>query len=481
MPIRLKPPSVGAPYAAVPALQLPSEAQVLRRREAFINELSAFVSLAGLVVLLLNTNAMLFEFVSWQHFIPTARNPSTVQHMQDFRAELEGQCDIPHLAIASFEVRIKTDGVEHTHSAMPLAFETTAFNPSLLLIWVLAWSAGFQSYRSTMLYRALDLRATSRPPGRLERLSLSVWLAVAAHVLLWVRVFSLKTLAMHNGSKIVFLFVTSVVAFWPVLSGAQYRADRPDYGRWLEYSLTAPLQIVIVACAVWIRDRATLYALFSAQATLMVCGALIEECVQRIYRCNEKTSHYTEVIESHPETSMFDSGSDSEDESSNRLLTAHIASKQRRRSTAVYTTLSVLSLAWSSFVVIWYIVITQFQRQSKHAGACDACARHTAATCPTTGSADVCELAAGTCQGRNDIPAAVRWIVATQCLLFGLFGLVQSLQIYRMRGVSTREQARSAWLGVSYYYAILSVTAKSVLEIGFLVMLSQMPGSVRTA
>jgi hypothetical protein len=178
---------------------------------------------------------------------------------------------------------------------------------------------------------------------------------------------------------------------------------------------------------------------------------------------------------------MFDSGSDSEDESSNKFLTAHIASKQRRHSTAVYTTLSVLSLAWSSFAVTWYLVITQFQRQSKHAGACDACARHTAATCPTTGSADVCELAAGTCQGRNDIPAAVRWIVATQCLLFGLFGLVQSLQIYRMRSVSTREQARSAWLRVSYYYAILSVTAKSVLEIGFLVMLSQMPGSVRTA
>jgi len=58
---------------------------------------------------------------------------------------------------------------------------------------------------------------------------------------------------------------------------------------------------------------------------------------------------------------------------------------------------------------------------------------------------------------------------------------VQSLQIYRLRSVQSSEQISTAWLRSSYYYVILSVTAKSVLEIGFLVMLSQMPGSVRRA
>ena len=193
-------------------------------------------------------------------------------------------------------------------------------------------------------------------------------------------------------------------------------------------------------------------------------------------------SRYESIIDSMESvTGMDDSRSDGEDDNNSKTMAQHVASKQRKRSRAVYTTLSVLSLAWSSFAIIWYVIITQFQRQNKHAGSCDACAAYTAATCPTSGSANICELAAGTCQGRNDIPAAVKWIVATQCLLFGLFGLVQSLQIYRMRSVSTREQARSAWHRVSYYYAILSVTAKSVLEIGFLVMLSQMPTSVRRA
>ena len=480
MPIRMKPFSVGTLAAPVPALRLPSEAQTLRRREAFINEFSAYVSLAGLIYILMDKEALFFEFLTWQHFMPTARNPSTVQYMQDFRTELQGSCDIPKLEIANFEVRAKTNGVENTYFAMPLAFEMTAFNPSLLLILVLAWSAGFQSYRSTMIYRSLDDTAPRRPLGRLEHLSLSVWMAVGAHVLLWVRVMSL--IALHNGTKIVFLLTASLVAFWPIYSRAPYRGDRPDFGRWLEYSLTSPLQIVIAACSVWICDRASLYALFSAQGTLMICGALIEESIQKIYRCNEKIVYEESIIGRNDDLTgmdLSDSGGDNEE--SVKTTTQTIKSKKRKRSQTLYVTLCVLSLAWSSFVLIWYVIITQFQRQNKHAGSCDACAAYTAATSPTGGSANICDLAGGSCRGRNDIPDAVRWIVATQCLLFGVFGLVQSLQIYRLRSVQSSEQISTAWLRSSYYYVILSVTAKSVLEIGFLVMLSQMPGSVRRA
>jgi len=452
----------------------------MQRREAFVNELSAWISLAGLTVLLMDKNAMVFEFITWQSFIPTARNPSTVGYMRDFRAELQESCDIPKLAIANFQVSIETNKVMSTYTAMPLAFEMTAFNPSFLLIWVLAWSAGFQSYRASVLYKALD-KPSGRQPGRFERLSFSVWLAVCAHVLLWWRVLSLEALQVSNGVKIVFLAVTTVTAFWPLLSGVRYKADRPDFGRWLEYSLTSPLQIVIVACSVWIRDRASLYALFAAQATLMICGTTIEDSVQKIYRCNEKITRHELFIDRTDPDSDSNTWSDGEDDNTLKTMADHIASKKSKRSQAVYVVLSVLSLAWSSFALIWYVIVTQFQRQNKHAGACDACAAFTAATCPTTGSANICEIAGGACQGRNEIPPAVKWIVATQCLLFGLFGLVQSLQIYGLRNVTSRELAAAAWHRVSYRYAILSVTAKSVLEIGFLVMLSQMPGSVRTA
>ena len=481
MPIRMKQPTVGAPYASVPALRLPSEAHVMQRREAFVNELSAWISLAGLTVLLMDKNAMVFEFITWQSFIPTARNPSTVGYMRDFRAELQESCDIPKLAIANFQVSIETNKVMSTYTAMPLAFEMTAFHPSFLLIWVHAWSAGFQSYRSSMLYKALDKPATGRQPGRFERLSLSVWLAVCAHVLLWWRILSLEALDVSNGVKIVFLAVTSVVAFWPLLSGARYKGDLPDIGRWLEYSLTLPLQIVIVACSVWIRDRASLYALFSAQVTLMMCGKTIEDNVQKIYRCNEKITRHELFIDRTDPNSDTTNWSDCEEDNNLKTMADHVTSKQRKRSQAVYVVLNVLVLAWSAFALIWYVIITQFQRQNKHAGACDACAAFTAAACPTSGSADICEITGGACQGRKDIPPAVKWIVTTQCLLFGLFGLIQSLQIYSLRNVTSRELATAAWHRVSYSYAILSVAAKSVLEIGFLVMLTQMPASVRRA
>jgi len=56
----------------------------LEKQTAYIDELSAVVSLVALVVLLADKSAMLFVFHTWNMFLPTSRNDSVVEHMKDF-------------------------------------------------------------------------------------------------------------------------------------------------------------------------------------------------------------------------------------------------------------------------------------------------------------------------------------------------------------------------------------------------------------
>jgi len=96
-------------------------------------------------------------------------------------------------------------------------------------------------------------------------------------------------------------------------------------------------------------------------------------------------------------------------------------------------------------------------------------------TCPLKSEQGVCEARQGLCQGQNDIPDVVLVILSTQCLLFGLFGVVQTLQLLLSGNVHGEQGSGEAWYTVALAYAVLSVTAKTTLEIGFLVMLTQMP------
>jgi len=96
-------------------------------------------------------------------------------------------------------------------------------------------------------------------------------------------------------------------------------------------------------------------------------------------------------------------------------------------------------------------------------------------SCPLTAHNDMCQVLDSKCAGRSVIPGAVFYIVYTQCFLFALFGVVLTLQLCIAPTVHGPEQAKEAWYFVSMIYAVLSVTAKTALEIGFLVMLTQMP------
>jgi len=122
MPIHLKVSGSGYTPITSPGAADP-EVRKLREREAFLNELSAWISVVALAVLLLDESALLFEFTTWQTFLPTARNETTVRRMQDFATGLENTCDVAKLDIAHVEFVTKINRKHYTYFAMPLAYE----------------------------------------------------------------------------------------------------------------------------------------------------------------------------------------------------------------------------------------------------------------------------------------------------------------------------------------------------------------------
>jgi len=101
--------------------------------------------------------------------------------------------------------------------------------------------------------------------------------------------------------------------------------------------------------------------------------------------------------------------------------------------------------------------------------------------CPVTAPNDICQVLDGKCAGRSRIPPAVTIIVGTQCILFGLFGVVLTFLFATAGCVHDIGKTEGAWYSVSMVYAVLSVTAKTTLEISFLVMLAQISESTNGA
>jgi len=108
--------------------------------------------------------------------------------------------------------------------------------------------------------------------------------------------------------------------------------------------MTAPVQVVIVALSVWARDRSTLYALGAAQAAMMLCGVVLEECIQTIYTTN-KTG------DAEADASVNDA-----------LLPGQGLNRTQVRRRAYRTAAATLIIAWVSYGLIWYVLGAQFMR-----------------------------------------------------------------------------------------------------------------------
>jgi len=500
--------------------------------EYYVNLTSAFFSIASLLVLLFSNRAFGFNFQTWVSFIPSVRHPHSVSLIEDFTQQFEDTCSIDNLTIATFEVIVPRDTYNISYVVMPMAYEIELVPAALLLTWVLAVSAAFQTYR------AKRMRYVWRVTNKLMIHALFFAPHAVVHFILMIRLITMNIDGLEDWEKAVFfisLFITcTTIHFWPV----EYRNNTPDFGRWLEYMLTAPIQIAIIAMSVWLRDRSTLIALGSAQACMLLCGVVLEQCIHNQYQSN------TDGAFKHTlgEVENYVPDPEARTRIVQELKARNKTDKDRNRHVATATVI----IAWITFFLIWFVIITQFWRQADTAGQCDKCASYPimcpivppfvpklesvqidtptpitvpvptivngvttlvdtivimniksfvvqnstepaptttpCSPCPTTGQGDFCRLGEESeCTGRNQIPSAVSFIVGSQCLAFAMFGVVLTAQLAFSPTIHGEEHVKSAWFSVAVAYSVLSVTAKTSLEIGFLVMLTQMPQSKELA
>tara|TARA_Y100000389_G_scaffold196605_1_gene229817 strand:+ start:13039 stop:14355 length:1317 start_codon:yes stop_codon:yes gene_type:complete len=201
----------------------------------------------------------------------------------------------------------------------------------------------------------------------------------------------------------------------------KYNPLRPDFWRWLEYALTAPFQILLIATSVFINNEATLWNLMGLQGALVLLGYLNEKRIDSFYK---------------------------------RAIKRDKAVSEK--STYKGYKLAILYVSCLAFfVLIWVTIMIRFYRQDDNLNKCD--------------------------YAGASIPGAVYFLVWSQMVLFASFGVVQGLQIWTMRGDlqdfrAETEKSNIAkiraerWATAALRYSFLSVTAKTVLEVGFIMV-----------
>jgi hypothetical protein len=201
-------------------------------------------------------------------------------------------------------------------------------------------------------------------------------------------------------------------------------AKGPDFSRWLEYFFTSPLQILIVSSSFGFATADALIGQAGMQAALVLLGYDIEQQVKKIYKRREqKKSKAQNYVGKH--------------ERFQHLLTRYGIADLRLW---VY-----LFFAWALHIAIWGIpTLTGFGIGGKYYQL---------------------KQQLETCVKIMEIPDAVTVIYWLQFVLFTLFGLVGTAHVFIAKTEDILQPTRD-WKRISGLYTILSVTAKTALEIG---------------
>lgn len=258
-------------------------------------------------------------------------------------------------------------------------------------------------------------------------------------------------------------------------SFGHYNPTGPDIGRWIEYALTSPWQIVIVAVNVGVEDFKFLLILWNLQCAMMLQGYLIELCIDKLWesiinyfvalsKSNSLSSDTRKKIGS---TSISTGGTQEKTTfegispwSEGAMTIEHVTFLGR-----ILT--SICLGVWLQHATIWYIIITEYWNATTSYKEC---------------------FDEGT-------PWFVTAIVFIQFILFTLFGIVQGIQCYRIYEVINthpddcsdvtsqderkclnnptsynyfHKQKEQSWLDTTYSYSLLSVVAKTSLDLIFI-------------
>jgi hypothetical protein len=260
----------------------------------------------------------------------------------------------------------------------------------------------------------------------------------------------------------VMLLIVFVVSSVAQLYFVRQKVDffkQPCWQRWLEYALTSPLQVVLIAGCVMIRDASTIIFLFAAQLVCVLLGFPMECALQneRLMRTletvleqNAQVATQIEIeFSSSPQTQKSVATLDLQEKAS---LVVQIA-PQTRDALISYGRICSHRVWWlclfascALHVAVWYVIIIQLSHVESEA----RCYKESA-------------------EWRDPL----RVVIYGQCVLFTLFAVVPPVQILLKKNV------RDAFLYGSVAYALLSVVAKTFLGASFIAFVALFPFKTR--
>ena len=186
--------------------------------------------------------------------------------------------------------------------------------------------------------------------------------------------------------------------------------NMPDFSRWLEYTVTSPMQIIVIAITVYIRNVHHLSLLSTLQGALTLSGWTVEVCI------------------------------------SNLQIAATNSGKMSREFANTLMKLAAVFLAATyAHYVIWFSILDFYIAHENNTRNCDL--------------------------GIKKIPEIIQTIVIVQCVLFSMFGGIPLLQIAVVL-MAEPSKTTFIWHFAAIAYSILSVVSKGLLAFMFVKLLT---------
>lgn len=206
----------------------------------------------------------------------------------------------------------------------------------------------------------------------------------------------------------------------------------PDLSRWLEYALTSPWQVIIVAISFHIREAPLLLALGMLQALLVLIGYPIEREIDTWIRHKFK-----------PQAGQNNAGQSQSGQ--NALVESSSGQNNQGHNYSRSAGLVLFVFTWAAHAAIWWSIRTRYDVEQSTVKNC------TAKDQPAF-------------KERFDQFSVILTAIWTvQMSLFSVFGFGPVVTLWHGRKAATEEDLKATWQYASFFYSMLSITAKVLL------------------
>ena len=218
----------------------------------------------------------------------------------------------------------------------------------------------------------------------------------------------------------------------------------PEFSRWLEYFFTSPFQILVVALSFGFGNLDSLLGAMGMQAALVLLGYDIEQQIKKIYKRELPVPK-----ERYREKNRFQ----------------HVLKAMRPWCVFDLRIWVYLFLAWMLHTLIWGLPVPPYFEKSLP---------WLYLPWGIGGRYQLQKIHNEKCENDPDfsIPGFVDFLFWSQLILFTSFGALCTWQAAHARYLQNPADRNSVWRKISLKYSFLSITAKTLLEVGFLMLVA---------